>query len=70
MLTCHKSRNQEIFMFSEIQCWETAKMNEEEGNGHHSQKAKQWKRKKRMKKTETETPVGSYCHVEAKQYKK
>ena len=63
MLTCHNSRNQEIFMLNEIQCWEMGKSQDEWGN-------KGMDIIPRKTSTEigkkTETLVGSHCHGEAK----
>ena len=70
MLACNSSRNQEIFMLNEKQCWEMGKKQNEWGSKGMDiiprKTSTEIGKKKKKKKKRTETPVGSHCHGEAK----
>ena len=71
MLACHNSKNQEIFMLNEIQCWEKVKMNEEAREWTPFPESPSLKEEKQTTTAATtETSVGSHCHGEAKKKKK
>ena len=64
-MTCHNSRNQEIFMLNEKQCWEMGKSQDERGSKGMDIIPRKTSTEKGGKNP-TETPFGSHCHGEAK----